>query len=401
VCQHHAGGGPIVTDSARILIVDDQQTNRDLLTNYAIGLGHEPHAVENGLLALAHVRKSPPDLIFLDIMMPEMGGHEVLDTLKADTDTAHIPVIVISALDGMDSISRCIRGGAEDYLLKPFDATLLEARINASLDRKRSHDREEGYRRQIEDYNLRLADKVREQVKEIVSSHQGAIFAMSKLAESRDPETGKHLERMREYCGALCVQLRNSPGHSETIDDAFIEDMHAASPLHDIGKVGVPDRILQKPGKLTGEEFGIMETHSTIGAETLREVDRKHPGNSFLCLGIQIAEAHHEKWDGSGYPHGLAGDAIPLAGRILALADVYDALTSKRCYKEAFSHEKSKGIILAGRGKHFDPDVVDAFVASEQEFLDVRERLQDTEEGPTSWIAQSFGRSGCVAPADE
>ena len=203
---------------------------------------------------------------------------------------------------------------------------------------------------------------------------------MAKLAESRDPETGEHLERMAEYNKLLCKNLRMLPKYESIIDDKYIENIHAASPLHDIGKVGIPDNILTKPGKLSEREFDIMKTHSAIGADTLRIVDEKHPGNDLVRMGIEIAESHHEKWDGAGYPNGVSGENIPLAGRILALGDVYDALTSKRVYKEAFSHEKSREIILEGRGTHFDPDVVGAFISIENEFLTVKERFADTEE---------------------
>lgn len=365
---------------ASILIVDDNEVNRKLLNDMTLALGHKPVLAENGLSAMAHMKKELPDLVLLDILMPEMDGYEVLERMKSDDSTRHLPVIMISAVDQMESIVRCIEKGADDYIIKPFDSTLLKARIGASLEKKQLRDREEAYRNKIEDYNLNLENRIQEQVQRITSAQVAIIFAMAKLAESRDPETGEHLERMAEYGKLLCQKLSAQSKYESIIDDKYINNIYAASPLHDIGKVGIPDHILTKPGKLTKEEFEIMKTHSKIGADTLRVVDEKHSGNDLVHMGIEIAENHHEKWDGSGYPNGLSGDNIPLAGRILALGDVYDALTSKRVYKEAFSHAKSREIILEGRGTHFDPDVVDAFISVENEFLTIKNHFVDTEK---------------------
>jgi putative two-component system response regulator len=367
-------------DKANILIVDDNELNRKLLNDIIIALDHTPILAENGLSALAQMKKQLPDLVLLDILMPEMDGHEVLNRMKSDSSMRYLPVIVVSAVDQMESVVSCIEKGADDYMIKPFDATLLKARIGASLEKKRLRDSEEKYRLQIEDYNLNLKKKIQEQVQRITSHQTAIIFALAKLSESRDPETGEHLERMAEYSKMLCQKLRTQPKYESMIDDKYIDNIYAASPLHDIGKVGIPDHILTKPGKLSEEEFEIMKTHSKIGADTLREVDEKHPGNDFVLMGIEIAESHHEKWDGTGYPHGLAGENIPLTGRILALGDVYDALTSRRVYKEAFSHEKSREIILEGRGAYFDPDIVDAFISVEKDFISIKQHFIDTEK---------------------
>ncbi len=367
-----------IKEKSTVLIVDDNEINRTILNDMILTLGHVPLQAENGLSALAKVRKHPVDLILLDILMPEMDGYQVLENLKADKILRKLPVIIISALGEIESVVRCIEKGADDYLVKPFNPILLKARIGTCLEKKRLHDHENIYLRQIEDYNLNLEECVRKQVQEITSGHLTTIFAMAKLAESRDPETGEHLERMAEYCKILSEKLRLLPKYASKIDEGFIENIFAASPLHDIGKVGIPDRILQKPEKLTDEEFSVMKTHTVISAETLKGVDRKHQGNEFIRVGIKIAESHHEKWDGTGYPHALAGEGIPLVARILALADVYDALTSKRCYKEAFSHANSLGIILDGRGKHFDPEVVDAFVSASEEFIVICKKHADS-----------------------
>lgn len=364
---------------ATILVVDDNDMNRDMLMRRLNKENYKVILAADGRRALEELQSKNIDLVLLDIMMPIMDGYEVLERIKADKDMMLIPIIMITAVDDMESTIKCIELGAEDYLPKPFNPVLLRARIGASLEKKRLSDIEHHYREQIEERNIVLSEQVKVQVKEIAQTQLGAIFAMSKLAESRDPETGEHLDRMREYCRVLALRMQTMPLHAKLIDDDFIDNIYAASPLHDIGKVGVPDAVLTKPGKLEESEWVIMKTHPIVGAETLREVDRNHPGNAFVKTGIEIAEAHHEKWNGTGYPFGLAGEKIPLAARILALGDVYDALTSRRCYKEAFSPEKSREIIIRDREIHFDPDVVDAFLESEKEFSRIRREFQDSE----------------------
>lgn len=366
-------------EGSKILVVDDNEMNRDLLARRLKRQGHEVLTANDGLAALGILNSHRVDLVLLDIMMPNLDGYQVLAKMKADEYLTDLPVIMITAVDELDSAVKCIEMGADDYLTKPFNAVLLGARINASLEKHQLRKQEHKQRQQIEDLNLFLTARVRQQVAEIASAQIGAIFAMSKLAESRDPETGEHLDRMREYCRLLAQDLSKQPRYSTYIDKAYIENIYSASPLHDIGKVGVPDAILAKPGKLTDEEWVVMRTHPVIGAETLREVDREHPGNAFIQTGIEIAAAHHEKWDGSGYPHGLSGEDIPLSARILALGDVYDALTSKRCYKEAMPHQKAVEIIKEGEGKHFDPEIISAFFRINEEFIKVREYFQDSE----------------------
>lgn len=363
-----------------ILVVDDNEMNRDMLSRRLAREGYQVDTANDGSQAWDKVQFTDYDLVLLDIQMPVMDGHEVLKRMKQHDAVRNIPVIVISAQSELDSVVRCIELGAEDYLPKPFNPIILRARISACLEKKRLNDVERRHKSLIEEQNTVLEAQVREQVLAITSAQRGAIFAMSKLAESKDPETGAHLERMREYCRLLAVELKTKSKHKSVVSDVFIDNIYAASPLHDIGKVGVPDNILLKPGKLTADEFQVMKTHTLIGGDTLRAVDKQHPGNTFLRMGIDISEGHHEKWDGSGYPRALKGEDIPLAARILALGDVYDALTSKRCYKEKFSHEKSRGIILEGRGGHFDPDVVEAFLEIEREFIRVRDFFEDDDE---------------------
>jgi putative two-component system response regulator len=371
------GQAPAPHQYGPLLVVDDNENNRDMLSRRLIRLGYTVHTAEDGLAALKTMALMKFDLVLLDVMMPGLDGYAVLQHMKSDESLRDIPVIMISALQEIDSIVRCITLGAEDYLPKPFDPVLLKARVGASLEKKRLHDQTVIHLHQIEKYNTHLEEMVREQVKGISKAQLGAIFALSKLAESRDSDTGTHLERVREFCKILGEELRKREKYAHLIDQNYLDTLCAASPLHDIGKVGIPDHILLKNGKLSDEEFNIMKTHSGLGAATLRAADREHPGNGFLQVGIEIAESHHEKWDGSGYPFGLAGEAIPLTARILALADVYDALRTKRCYKEPFSHQKSRSIIAESRATHFDPDVVDCFIAREQDFEAVWERLSE------------------------
>ena len=364
---------------SRIMIVEDNDYNRDILRRRLDREGYSVLECINGKEAIEALKTEKVDMILLDIMMPEMNGYEVLEVLKNDNELKNIPVVVISALSEIDNAVKCIELGAEDHLPKPFSPTLLKARINSGLQKKHFFDREAQYKALIEEQNKNLEARVKDQVKQISETQMAAIFAMSKLAESRDPETGEHLERMREYCRLIAEKLALKVKYENIIDQEFIDNIYAASPLHDIGKVGIPDSVLIKPGRLTDQEWEIMRTHPIIGANTLRAVDEQHPGNQFIKVGIAIAEYHHERWDGTGYPHGLAGEAIPLEARILALGDVYDALTSQRCYKKAFSQLKANEIIRSSSGTHFDPDIVNIYVEYEDEFTKIKAFYKDDE----------------------
>jgi putative two-component system response regulator len=369
-----------VGETTTVLIIDDQASARDVLAQIMERLGYDSVGMEDGRSALAYLESTPPDVVLLDMVLPDINGEAVLSAIRAEEEWKHIPVLVLSGRSDMDSIQRCLEKGADDYIVKPFVGSLLEARVAGCVERKRAHDRDKEVARRVKVYSEELEAKVSAQLGEIASAQLAMIFALSKLAESRDPETGEHLERMREYCRILCQHLRAKDKYAGIIDDAYIENMYSASPLHDIGKVGVPDRILLKPGKLTKDEFDLIKQHTVLGAETLRAVQREFPAISIVTIGIELAESHHERWDGNGYPNGAAGATIPLPARILAVGDVYDAITSKRCYKDAVEHDKCAAIIKEERGAQFDPDVVDAFVAAEEEFVHVRERYQDTEK---------------------
>ena len=346
----------------QVLVVDDLPENTRLLRSFLTPLGYEVHMADNGHDALDFVRVSPPDAILLDLMMPVMDGFEVCTRLKEAPATRHIPVIIITGVSDREANIRALEAGADDFLTKPFDRVLLQVRIAAVVKSKLMQDT-------LLEYQRSLELRVKERTRQIEMTQEVAVFSLAKLAESRDTETGDHLDRIRAYSRELASELLARHHCPEVVDEAFIEGLYMSSPLHDIGKVGIPDCILLKPGKLTPDEFEIMKTHSSIGGDTLRAADLEAGQGSFLAMGRDIAYYHHEKWDGTGYPFGLEGESIPLAARIVALADVYDALSSKRPYKEPMSHEQAKGIVLEGRGKHFDPRIVDAFQARESQFI--------------------------------
>lgn len=355
-----------------VLIVEDSAIIRRLIKDQVKKLGYEPREAENGAEALKDMREYLPDCVILDLMMPVMSGPELLEIMQADPQLKEVPVIVVTALSDMDKIVYCIEHGAVDYMQKPFRAQVLRARLSSCIDHKKSRDREMQLQRELAEYNARLEEKVNRQVKQITAAQLGTIFAMCKLAESRDVDTGEHLERVRDFCYALGSRLLANPNLDEhPITDQFLETIRIAAPLHDIGKVAISDIILQKPGKLTPEEFQVMKTHTTIGHKLLADVDNLHPGNNFIHMGMEIALAHHEKWDGSGYPNNISGYDIPISARIMALADVYDALTHQRCYKAALSHEESIKIIEDGTGKHFDPYLVQLFLEIQPELVQI------------------------------
>lgn len=360
------------------LIIDDSPSIGRILEKFLSRLELGADHVLSGSEMDKFLENKRPDIIILDIMLPDENGIEILGRLKKNKKTRDIPVIMISGVGENEIVKEALEMGAVDYLTKPFCSVRLGARIRNCVSSLKLLHLENTHRRTLEDANSLLEAEVERQVQCLKRSHYGMIFALSKLAESRDPETGEHLERLQEYCKAICERLLEKQVYCDQLTPEFMQNLYASSPLHDIGKVGIPDAVLLKPGRLSSEEFDIMKTHSEIGAETLKAVAQRYDNNALLQMGVTIARSHHEKWDGSGYPEGLAGEEIHLGARILALSDVYDALTSKRVYKEAFSHQKSRDIIIEGRGKHFDPEVVDAFVEVEDQFVKIRQTFIDS-----------------------
>jgi putative two-component system response regulator len=362
------GGVSEGTRQKQIMVVDDQPANLKLMEAILGRLGYAVHSFPRGRLALAAAAVNPPDLILLDVSMPEMGGYEVCKKLQADTALSKIPVIFLSGRAETEDKVAGFQAGGVDYVTKPFNAEEIKARIETQL---RLHD----LQRKVEGQNRELGCLVQEQIREITEGQMATIFALAKLADSRDNETGKHLERVQALCKVLAEEMGAWPKYAAIIDAEYARNIFEASPLHDIGKVAIPDSILLKPGALTVEEFAVMKTHTVRGSETLELVLGKYPQNAFVRLGIEIARSHHERWDGAGYPDGLAGPAIPLSARIMAVADCYDALRSERYYKAAHSHAESCEIITRESGRHFDPDVVRAFSSVESTFRQIRDSI--------------------------
>ncbi|HAE37608.1 MAG TPA: two-component system response regulator [Candidatus Riflebacteria bacterium] len=364
------------TANATIMVVDDNPENLKLLQAMLQGNGYRPLTFPSGYLALQAAFRHPPDLILLDIDMPVMNGFEVCRRLKAATALKEIPVLFISALDGTNDKIEAFAAGGQDYVTKPFQIEELYARVKTHLRLRKMQ-------LELEKHNLHLRDLVEEQVREISDSQLATILALSKLSECRDEETGHHIERTQSFCEILAVCLRRNARDADVIDDAFVAQIRRAAPLHDVGKVGIPDAILLKPGTLNYAEFEIMKTHTLIGAQALKAVADKYPKNNFLNMGVCIARSHHERWDGTGYPDGLAGEAIPLVARIMTMADIYDALRSKRPYKGPFTHEQTCRIIVEGDGRikpeHFDPLVLAAFKSVEAELDRIRTSLTDDD----------------------
>jgi putative two-component system response regulator len=360
------------TEKPTILIVDDTPDNITLLSSL-LGDEYRNKVATNGMKALRIAKATPhPDLILLDIMMPEMDGYEVCRQLKADPATKDIPVIFLTAKTQEGDETMGFELGAVDYITKPITPPILIARVHTHLALGDA-------RKHLAQQNEILEQQVEERTKRLAALQDAIIISMASLAETRDNETGHHVRRTQHYVRKLAEHLRSHPKFGDQIDDKFIRVVYKTAPLHDIGKVGVPDSILLKPGRLTPEEFEIMKLHTVYGRDTLIAAEKtiEYP-EDFLCTAKDIAYCHHEKWDGSGYPQGLAGEAIPLSARLMAIADVYDALITKRIYKEAMPHTEAAEIILKGRGSHFDPDVADAFLAVQDKFQDIaREFAED------------------------
>jgi len=320
----------------RILTVDDDDNALQMLNLLLTEAGYEVVSARNGREAMAILRTGDCQLVVTDWEMPVMNGLELCRAIRAADFPGYIYTILLTCHETPEKAVEGLSAGADDFVTKPFNPAELAVRVRAG-----------------------------ERILSI-QTREVAIFALAKLAESRDPETGAHLDRIRTYCRALATWLsdQHMPGYE--IDASFISTIYQTSPLHDIGKVGIPDSVLLKPGRLSDREFEIMKSHTLIGAETLDAALKQFPDAKFLIMARDIARGHHERFDGTGYPDRTVGPNIPLAARIAALADVYDALTSKRVYKNAFSHEVAKSIILGESGSHFDPKVIAAFSAIEE-----------------------------------
>lgn len=366
----------------RILIVDDSEINREILRTLLAG-SFELEEAADGEECLAKLPRFAPDVVLLDVMMPGLSGYDVCRRIKTSPVGEFTQVMLVSGKASAAERLEGFEAGADDYVVKPFNHDEFLARIHVQFRLRNALARLWESDARLREFNSELERLVDQRTREVVAMRDLTIFALAKLAECRDPETGAHLERMRCYSQILADQLRQQGPYTHLVDEEFVEDIYRSSPLHDIGKVGIPDAILLKPGRLTAEEFEMMKRHAVIGAETLEEAARQSGGcGKFLKMAIEIARHHHERFDGSGYPDGLAGQQIPLSARIVSLADVYDALTSRRVYKEAFASDTTTGIIEAGAGTQFDPAVVEAFRAREDDFRAVRDQVETDDATP-------------------
>jgi len=328
----------------QILIVDDDELTLELLSNTLLTSGYEVITACNGKQALELLDSTNCRLVISDWEMPEMNGLELCCAIRSQRFSRYIYTILLTSHTSAQDIVDGLSAGADDFIGKPFNPAELIVRVRAG-ERVMS----------LETRDL-------------------AIFAMAKLAESRDPETGAHLERVRSFAKTLAQELHRQGSFQDAIDAQFCSLIYLTSPLHDIGKVAIPDCVLLKPGRLSDREFEIMKSHTLRGAETLEAALQEHPNARFLSMARDIAACHHERYDGTGYPRGLVGDDIPLAARVVSVADVYDALTTKRVYKAAFAHDVARSIITEESGKQFDPRVVDGFLAVEEAFIEIRDR---------------------------
>ena len=361
------------SEGAVILVVDDTPDNLAVMSQLLKG-SYRVIVANNGERALKLARAFPrPDLILLDIMMPGMSGYDVIRALKADSATHHIPVIFLTAMSETEDEQKGLDLGAADYITKPISPPIVLARIRTQLENKAMGDF-------LRDQNAYLESEVSRRTRELAAIQDVTIMAMASLAETRDSDTGNHIRRTQHYVRAMAKRLQTHPRFGFFLSDKTIDLLYKSAPLHDIGKVGIPDRILLKPGRFTPDEFEIMKTHTTLGRAAILAAERQLGMEvDFLSHAKDIAYYHQEKWDGSGYPEGLSGEAIPISARLMAVADVYDALISRRVYKEGMPHEKAVAIITQGRGNHFDPDMVDAFLELQDEFQGIAGRFADTD----------------------
>jgi putative two-component system response regulator len=331
----------------QVLVVDDDDIAVTVAKKILTAEGHEVLVAENGEEALQLLTRSQIRVVVSDWNMPEMNGLELCRRLRELKSVEYIYIIIVTARNSKEDMLTGLSAGADDFITKPFEPAELLVRV-------------------------RNAERIL-----ALETTSLTLFSLAKLAESKDPDTGNHLERIRAYTRVLAQQLITKPGFSQILPPRFPELLYQTSPLHDIGKVGIPDYVLLKPGSLSDDEWVVMKKHSEIGAETLDAALKKFPGADFLRSARDIAWAHHERWDGTGYPRGLREEEIPLSARIVALADVYDAVTMKRTYKSALAHSVAYGIIVEGSGKHFDPQIVQAFLEREADFIAIRESNYD------------------------
>ena len=375
--------------TARILIVDDQPDNLLILEDL-LGEHYSVHAACDGEAALTRLQdgNNLPDLMLLDVVMPGMDGFEVCRRVKSSPVLRDIPVLLLTSLESAADEEYGLSLGADDFIHKPYSPPVVLARVNNHMKlayasrmlRSRNEDLERLVAERTREI-LRQSEQLIRSKQDVIASQGATITALCSLTAVRDHETGGHIRRTQHYVRVLAERLRDHPRFRHELDDESIDMMFKSAPLHDVGKVAIPDSILLKDGKLTPAEWEIMRRHPTYGRDAIAQAEAElgDQGSSFLRYAREIAHCHHEKWDGSGYPQGLAGDAIPVSARLMATADVYDALMSRRVYKEAYSHEQAMGMIIAERGRHFDPDIVDALQGLAETCRDIALRYRDDD----------------------
>ncbi|WP_367989597.1 HD-GYP domain-containing protein [Vibrio sp. NTOU-M3] len=353
-----------------VLIVDDSSDNLAFMSQ-GLANRYQIKAAKSGQMAMDILRKFDIDLILLDIVMPELTGYDVIRVITHNPDTQHIPVIFLTGKDTPEDEKLGFELGAADYIHKPVSIPLLRSRVKTHLQNKRSKDI-------LRDQNGYLEKEVVKRSTELDRMQDAVVFALASLAETRDPETGNHILRTQHYVKLLAEHLATKPKYKNTLTPKVIDSYFKAAPLHDIGKVGIADNILLKPGKLTDEEFEIMKTHAALGLQALEKAETLSGAQTdLISVSKEIAYGHHEKWDGSGYPQGISKESIPLSARMMAIADVYDALRCRRVYKDPMTHEDAREIILKGSGNHFDPELIEAFCEQEALFIKIASEFSD------------------------
>jgi len=357
-----------------ILVVDDTVENLSLMAAI-LKDDYKVKVANNGEKAIAITNLVPqPDLILLDIMMPEMDGYEVCKRIKKDPKTRDIPVIFLTALSEMDAEKRGLELGAVDYITKPISPIILLARVKNHLKLKSSADF-------LRDQNSFLEAEVERRTHQIRAVQEVTILALASLAETRDNDTGNHLKRTQEYIRSLALKLITHDHFAAGLSDTYLTMIIKSAPLHDIGKVGIPDSILLKPAPLDQKEFEIMKTHTTLGRNAIVNAENSLGFRvDFLKVAKEIAYSHHERWDGKGYPGNLLEDDIPLSARLMSIADVYDALISRRVYKEPMNHKQACDLVIQGKGSQFDPLIIEAFISTMDDFRDIALRHSDEDE---------------------
>ncbi len=375
----------------RVLVVDDDRTAHNLIAGL-LRKFYDVATAASGEEALILTAQRPPAVVLMDIMMPGIDGYETCRRLKTELAGENIQVIMVSAASSGEEQSRAFELGADAYLVKPFDPYVLCSEVRLQFRLREAIDRVTSIETEIESRCAEIERLIEDHNRHTSAMQDFAVFALAKLAESRDDDTGEHLIRVRSYSQILAEQLRRGSLYAPQITAQFLNDLYRTSPLHDIGKVAISDTILLKAGRLTPHEFEIMKTHTVLGARTLEQVVSNSECGGFLAMAVAVAKSHHERFDGTGYPEGLQGGSIPLPARIVALADVFDALTSTRAYKPAYSPVHARRIICEESGTHFDPVVVTAFAAAFQEFLAIHDSNREGLDATRS--------TGCPGPTD-